>query len=79
LFSFSQKCKLSTGAVQGVRRPSRSLRVCNLRKLLKDCCRKECTESKRFKYLEVFEEVAARSACRSLLEDLSFFKKAQEG
>jgi hypothetical protein len=25
--------------------------------LLKDCCRRESTELKRFKYLEVFEEV----------------------
>jgi hypothetical protein len=24
---------------------------------LKDCCRRECAESKRFKYLEVFEEL----------------------
>jgi hypothetical protein len=31
LFSFSQKCKLSTGAVQGVHRPSKFPGFANLR------------------------------------------------
>jgi hypothetical protein len=31
LFSFSQKCKLSTGAMQGVRRPSKVSEFVNLR------------------------------------------------
>jgi hypothetical protein len=52
----------------------KSLRVCNLRELLKDCCRRECTESKRFKYLEVFEELPQGVRARIFpkgLEDFS--------
>jgi len=45
-FSFSHKCKLSTGAMQGVRRPSEVLVFANWANWWKDCVHRECTESK---------------------------------
>jgi hypothetical protein len=57
LFLFSQKCKLSTGAVQGVCRLIKTSELVSKVEWLKDCCRKELHRVNQFKYLEVFEEV----------------------
>jgi hypothetical protein len=51
----SSRVKLGTGAVQSVRRPNEALGVCNLNELLRDCCCKECAESKGVQHLKVFE------------------------
>jgi hypothetical protein len=52
--------------------------IYNLRELLKDCCRRECTESKRFKYLEVFEEFPQGVRAGVFLKT-RVVEKAQEG
>jgi hypothetical protein len=46
--------------------------------LLKECCRRECAESKRFKYLEVFEELPQRVRAGFLLKT-QVVVKDQEG
>jgi hypothetical protein len=57
LFSFSQKCKLSTGAVQRVHRLIKTSGLVSKVEWLKDCCRKELHRVNQFKYLGVLEEV----------------------
>jgi hypothetical protein len=54
-FLISSELQLGTGVVQSVRRPSEASRVCNLNDLLRDCCCRECTESKGVQHLKVFE------------------------
>jgi hypothetical protein len=54
LFSFQQKCKWSTEAIQGVCRLVDALNLSTKVEILKDYCCRRCTESKN-QILEVFE------------------------
>jgi hypothetical protein len=73
LFSFPQKCKSGTEAVQGVRRLVGSSELVNQREELKDYCRKELHRVKEFKYLDVFEE--CRKECVQTQSRSSLKKK----
>jgi hypothetical protein len=63
--------QLGTGAVQGVCRPGKSLRVANLRGILKDCCCR-CAQSQRLQHLDVVEGLPQGVREKILI-------KAQEG
>jgi hypothetical protein len=55
LFSFPQRCRGSTEAVQGVHRLVESSELINQREELEDCYCRRVHRVKRIKYLEVFE------------------------
>jgi hypothetical protein len=73
----SQKVQLGTGAVQGVRRPGKSLRVANLSEVLKDCCCR-CAQSRRLQHLDVLK-VCRKECVQEFSEGLEVVGKAQEG
>jgi hypothetical protein len=74
----SQRCRLGTGAMQGVRRPGKSLRVVSLSGYLKEYCCK-CVQSQRLQHLDRVEGLPQGVRARELPEGLESRGKAQEG
>jgi hypothetical protein len=66
-------------AVKGMCRPGGVLDFTNPREKLRDCCRKECTESKTLNNQRVFENISQGVHAGTLLEALSLQVEAQEG
>jgi hypothetical protein len=66
--------QLGTGAVQGVRRPSKSLRVANLSEELKDCCCR-CAQSRRLQHLDVVEGCRKECVQSLFLKDFRVVEK----
>jgi hypothetical protein len=69
--------QLGTGAVQSVRRPSEASGVCNLNDLLRDCCCRECAESKGVQHLKVFEGLPQGVPAGVFLKDLKSWKTSE--
>jgi hypothetical protein len=65
--------------MQGVRRPGGVLDFTNPREKLRDCCCKECTESKTLNNQRLFEKFPQGVRAGTLLEALSLQVEAQEG
>jgi hypothetical protein len=63
--------------VQSVRRPSEALGVCNLNDLLRDCCCRECADSKGFQHLKVFEGLLQGVPAGFFLKDLKSWKTSE--
>ena len=70
--------KLGTGAMQGVHRLGKSLRVVNPSKSLKDCCCK-CVQSRRVSTLRCVEGLSQGVRTREFPKGLESRGKAQEG
>jgi hypothetical protein len=69
--------QLGTGAVQSVHRPSEALGVCNQNDLLRDCCCRECVESKGVQHLKVFEGLPQGVPARVFLKDSNSWKTSK--
>jgi hypothetical protein len=67
LFSFLQKCKLSTGVVQGVHRPSKVSEFVNLSEIVKGLLLQGVRRVEGLQLFEVIEGFTTRSAWGSLL------------
>ena len=67
LFSFSQKCKLSTGAMQGVHRQSRVSEFANLSEIVERLLLQEVCRVEGLQFFELIEGFTTKSVCGSVL------------
>jgi hypothetical protein len=69
--------QLGTRVVQSLHRPSEASGVCKLDDLLRDCCYRECTESKGVQHLKVFKGPLQEVPAGVFLKDLKSWKTSK--